>query len=216
MSGASTTAVQGSLFDETPAILPDGLRYEADFLSPGEEGDLLRTVAALPLTPMRYREFTARREVLSFGGSYDFSAGQLEEAPEIPASLWPLRARVARWADIPEQALTHALVARYAVGTPLGWHRDVPDFEDILGVSLAGPALMRFRRWPPRESRRAEVRKLLIEPRSIYLVHGPARWEWQHSVAPVAGLRYSITFRTRRGLRGEPTAGPFSPPADAP
>jgi len=40
-----------------------------------------------------------------------------------------------------------------------------------------------------------ERRKLIAEPRSIYLLHGPARTEWQHSIPGVENLRYSITFR---------------------
>jgi alkylated DNA repair dioxygenase AlkB len=40
-----------------------------------------------------------------------------------------------------------------------------------------------------------------VQPRSIYLLRGPARWEWQHSVSATRSLRYSITFRTRRARR---------------
>lgn len=207
--------LQPSLFADEPMDLPDGLRYQADFLSREEEAGLLRIVASLPLAPMQYKGFSARREVLSFGGSYDFSAGRLDDAPGIPVELEPLRLRVAQWAGLAQQALAHALVARYTQGTPLGWHRDVPEFEDILGVSLAGDAVMRLRPWPPREPRRAAVRKLVVAPRSIYLMRGPARWAWQHSVAPVGGLRYSITFRTRRGRLPVPAAT-VSPPAREP
>jgi alkylated DNA repair dioxygenase AlkB len=93
------------------------------------------------------------------------------------------------------------LVAEYREGTPLGWHRDVPDFEDVVGVSLLNEAVMRLRPYPPREPKKAGVIKLTIEPRSIYLLRGPARWEWQHSVAPTRSLRYSITFRTAAARR---------------
>ena len=37
--------------------------------------------------------------------------------------------------------LTHASIAEYRTGTELGWHRDVPDFEVVAGVSLAGVAV---------------------------------------------------------------------------
>jgi alkylated DNA repair dioxygenase AlkB len=215
MPAAASPSAQPDLFGEAPPELPEGMRYETGFLSAGEEEDLLRLVSALPLEPMRYKNYTARREVLSFGGSYDFTAGRLDEAAQIPEPLWPLRSRVAKWSGVAESALAHALVARYSIGTPLGWHRDVPDFEEIVGVSLAGEAIMRFRPWPPREPGRAKVRKLRLLPRSIYLLRGPARWEWQHSVAPVAALRYSITFRTRR-RRGPPPGPGFSRRADAP
>lgn len=207
MPAATRDPLQASLFGAAGPDLPDGLRYEPAFLSPQEEAALVRSIEALPLAPMRYRQYTARREVLSFGGRYDFAVGRLDEAPELPAALLPLRARVAQWLAVPETALAHALVARCRPGTSLGWHRDVPDFEDVVGVSLGGEAWMRFRPWPPDAPRRADMRKLLLAPRSIYRLRGPARWQWQHSVAPVAALRCSITFRTKRSL---------NPPADEP
>ena len=40
---------------------------------------------------------------------------------------------------------------------------------------------------------------MLLEPRSVYLLSGEARRDWEHSIAPMGSLRYSITFRTRTG-----------------
>ena len=91
-----------------------------------------------------------------------------------------------------------ALVAEYTPGTPLGWHRDVPDFELIVGISLAGTARIRFRPYPWKPERRKEVFALELEPRSAYILRDEARWGWQHSVPPTKELRYSITFRTAR------------------
>lgn len=88
------------------------------------------------------------------------------------------------------------MIAEYRPSTPLGWHRDVPQFEDVLGVSLLGHARLRFRPWPPAPGRRATW-KIHLEPRSAYLMRGAARWQWQHAVSPTRELRYSITFRTR-------------------
>ncbi len=153
--------------------------------------------AALPLAPMRYQNYTALRRAVSYGGKYDFSARRLNEAEPIPDWLAPLRAKVAAWAGIADD-FTQVLVAEYQPGTPLGWHRDVPDFEDIAGVSLLDDAVMRFRPYPPREPKRADVLKLTVAPRSVYLLHGTARWAWQHSVAPTRALRCSLTLRTPR------------------
>ena len=89
-------------------------------------------------------------------------------------------------------------MAEYQPGTPLGWHRDVPQFERVVGISLAGQARMRFRPYPLRENRREDVFALDLDPRSVYVLQGDARWRWQHRVAPTRMLRYSITFRTRR------------------
>lgn len=188
---------QADLFGEA-APLPEGLRYATGFLDAQEEAHWIAVVRSLPLAAMRYKGYTARRRVASFGGSYDFDANRLEPAAPLPDALHPLRTRAAAWLGIDPGELVHALVAEYAPGTPLGWHRDVPDFEDVVGISLLGDAVMRFRPWPPDAPRARDVLRLALEPRSIYLLHGPSRWAWQHSVAPTAALRYSITFRTLR------------------
>lgn len=176
--------------------LPEGMVYEPEFLNREEEKALVDLVAGMPVVEMNYRGYSARRRVLSFGGSYDFRAHQLDPAPPLPATLEPLRRKVAAWLGVAPEAFIQCLVAEYREGTPLGWHRDVPDFEDVVGVSLLNAAVLRLRPYPPREPKKADVIKLEVEPRSIYLLRGPARWAWQHSVAPTSTLRYSITFRT--------------------
>jgi alkylated DNA repair dioxygenase AlkB len=190
--------VQPDLFGAPTPALPQGMVYQREFLGREEEQALVRLAASLPLKEMNYKGYQARRRVASYGGRYDFDANRLEPASPLPVQLEPLRARVAQWLGVPPGAFTQALFAEYHEGTPLGWHRDVPDFEDVVGVSLLSGAVMRFRPYPPRELGKADVIKLVIDPRSIYLLRGPARWAWQHSVAPTASLRYSITFRTAR------------------
>jgi alkylated DNA repair dioxygenase AlkB len=187
---------QAELFASPAPVMPDGLIYQPEFLTREEEQSLIGLVASMPVKEMDYRGYTARRRVLSFGGSYDFQAQRLNAAAPLPATLEPLRRKVAHWLGIAPDALSQVMIAEYREGTPLGWHRDVPDFEDVLGVSLLNPAVLRLRPYPPRDPRKAGVIKLVVEPRSIYLLRGPARWDWQHSVAPAKSLRYSITFRT--------------------
>lgn len=194
-------SAQYPLFDAPaplPAGLPEGLRYERGFLSAGEEREILACVHALPLEPAKYRSYVARRRVASFGGRFDYDVNRLGPSAELVGELHPLRDRVARWLGVAPSALVQALVAEYRPGTPLGWHRDVPDFEDVVGVSLGGEATMRFRSYPPVRPTRGDIVRLTLEPRSIYVLHGPARWGWQHSVAPTTTLRWSITFRTAR------------------
>ncbi len=188
---------QESLFDpaEPWPALP-GLRYQPDFLDAAEEQALIALVRSLPLQSARYKQYTARRRIASFGGRYDFDDNRLLPAPPIDDRLHALRDRVADWLGLPATALRHALVAEYAPGTPLGWHRDVPDFETIAGVSLGGEAELRFRPYPPTPRTNRTGLRLRVAPRSIYRMEGVARWEWQHSVAPTPGLRWSVTFRT--------------------
>ena len=188
---------QGKLFVVVPQ-LPAGMLYVPEFISREEEASLLAEIAELPLHEAQYKEFTAKRRIMSYGASYDFSSNELIPAGEIPPFLMPLRERIAEWLKVPPSQFTHALIAEYKTGTQLGWHRDVPDFEFIVGISLAGPARMRLRRYPPKKGRDPEALSIHLEPRSSYVMRGEARWGWQHSIPPTKTLRYSITFRTRR------------------
>ncbi len=189
---------EADLFGESPAAAIEGLKYERDFLSRAEEDELLRVVRGFELREMRYKAYTARRRGIGFGGSYDFDDHRLRPGPPMPESLHPLRARVAAWMGMAPEDFAHALLAEYRPGTPLGWHRDVPDFEDIVGVSLLGDAVLQLRPYPPASTSAPAALQLRIAPRSIYMLRGPARWDWQHAIAPTEGLRYSITMRTRR------------------
>jgi alkylated DNA repair dioxygenase AlkB len=56
----------------------------------------------------------------------------------------------------------------YRPGTPLRWHRDVPDFESIVGVSLLGTATMKFRPGPHIVGQSSQVLQLELPPRSFY------------------------------------------------
>ena len=193
---------QVDLFAAPAPRLPDGMRYADEFLSREQEAALVARIERLPLANMQYQQYTARRRVVSYGGQYDFSAQKLETAEPLPAWLDDLRVRAGGWAGIPPERFTQALVAEYQPGTPLGWHRDVPDFEDVVGVSLLDEAVMRFRRYPHETGSKAETLRLVLPPRSIYLLRGASRWEWQHAVSPTKALRYSITLRTSSDRRG--------------
>jgi alkylated DNA repair dioxygenase AlkB len=201
---------QAELFGKTSA-LPEGFRYEAGFLTADDERALIEAIGTLPLQEAQYREWTAKRRIASYGGRYDFSSHELLPAGPVPEWLHPLRARIADWVGIAAAQFNHALVAEYRAGTQLGWHRDVPDFEAVVGVSLLGAARMRLRPYPPREGQRRAALALDLEPRSVYAMTGPARWQWQHAISPTKALRYSITFRTMRPP--SPRTDPPPPPA---
>jgi alkylated DNA repair dioxygenase AlkB len=190
---------QGSLFDPA-AFLPQGLAYEAEFIDRDDERTLIDVIAALPLREARYKEYTARRRVYAFGSRFDFDAYQLKPQPigVLPAPLQRLRERLAAWAGVAPDDFVHVMVAEYTPGTPLGWHRDAPDYELIAGVSLGSAARLRFRPWPPRDPKKDDILTLDLAPRSAYRMAQIARWGWQHSVPPVPGLRYSVTMRTVR------------------
>jgi alkylated DNA repair dioxygenase AlkB len=187
---------QGELFG-IPQDLPAGMVYEPNFITRDEEAVLLSEIRNLPLREAKYKEYTAKRRIISYGGSYDFSSNELIPAGPIPPFLHPLRECIAEWLEVPASRFTHALIAEYATGTQLGWHRDVPEFEIIVGISLGAACRMRLRRYPPTKGRSLETLSLNLEPRSVYVMRGEARWRWQHSIPPTKATRYSITFRTR-------------------
>lgn len=201
----SVPPTQGDLF-ATPSALPEGFDYRPGFVSEDEERELAAAIAALPLHPAQYKTYEARRRILSFGSSYDFTANRLQMAPGMPAFLFPLRERAAAWLQLEPAAFEHALLTEYLPGTPIGWHRDTPDFEIVAGVSLLGRCRMRLRPYPrvPRSAHAVIERELA--PRSAYVLRGAARWRWQHHIPPTTEHRYSITFRTLapRGTRRQP------------
>jgi len=188
--------------------LPNGLVYAPAFIGVAEEAALLDHIAGLVLHEAQYKAYTAKRRTASFGSSYDFSANALNAEPPIPTFLLPLREKVASWVDIPANDFAHALVTEYRPGTALGWHRDVPQFAVIVGISLANPCRMRFRPYMKepvdaegQRQRRANTVEIELAPRSAYVLRDDVRWRWQHSIVTTKSLRYSITFRTMRIAR---------------
>src|SRR3954468_24262309 len=135
--------MQAMLF-RIPPQLPAGMEYQPEFVTRDEEAALLDEIARLPLAEAKYKQYTAKRRILSYGATYDFSSNELLPAGPMPAFLQDIRERLAGWAGVRASDFAHALIAEYKIGTQLGWHRDVPDFEIITGVSLGGACRMRL------------------------------------------------------------------------
>ena len=173
--------------------LPAGFRYRADLLSTAEERGLIGHIGALPLKEFEFHGFAARRRTISFGWHYDFARARLEEAEQIPEWLLPLRAAAAEFAELAPERLPHVLILEYGPGSTIGWHRDKATFGDVIGVSLLSSCRFRLRR---KAGARWDRASLTLEPRSVYLLRGPSRTDWEHSIPAVDALRYSITFRT--------------------
>jgi alkylated DNA repair dioxygenase AlkB len=186
--------IQPDLFQASPA-LPEGFRYWPDFLSADEERDLVERFATLPFKEFEFRGYRGNRRVLSFGWQYDFNQMELQRTDDMPAFLLPLRERAARFANLEASDLQHVLLTEYAPGAGIGWHKDKPMFAEVVGISLGSRCAFRFRRKSGRTWERASV---VAEPRSAYLLQGPSRTEWEHSIPALDRLRYSITFRNFR------------------
>lgn len=192
--------LQAGLFESAPD-LPEGMRYVPGLISADEERALLDNLPALPFKEFEFHGFLGKRRTVSFGWHYDFKGGGLKQAGELPDFLAPLRMRASEFAGLNSLALEHALVIEYKPGAGIGWHRDRPQFGDVVGISLLAPCTFRLRR---KAGAAWERRSLTAEPRSAYLLRGASRTEWEHSIPPLETLRYSVTFRTLRKAAKEP------------
>jgi alkylated DNA repair dioxygenase AlkB len=200
---AASKTRQRELFDAA-VVLPEGMRYAPALLPREEEQALLDELPKLPFKEFEFHGFLGKRRTVSFGWRYSFDGSGLAKAQAIPDFLRPVRERAAAFAGLAPDALEHALLIEYGPAAAIGWHRDRPVFGDVIGISLLSPCTFRLRR---KLGSKWERRSFTAEPRSAYLLRGPARDAWEHSIPPLATLRYSITFRT---LRPERVAAPVS------
>ena len=181
---------------------PQGLRYATEFISPSTERDLIERIAALPLQPFQFGQYEGRRRVASFGFRYDYTLRRLQDAEPIPEWLSPIVNQVEKFGG-PSPRVRQILCTEYDTGVGIGWHRDKPHFEGVFGLSLGSPCKFRFRR---PQGEKWERFALDAEPRSLYMMSGPSRHIWEHSIPGVEAPRHSITFRTMT----EQTASPDS------
>jgi alkylated DNA repair dioxygenase AlkB len=181
--------------------LPEGFRYQEDFIAADEEASLAAAIAGVEFANFEMRGVVARRRVAFFGRSYD--SGRVS-TPPMPEFLMPLRAQVAAWSNVDADAFAMALINQYAPGAPIGWHRDAPQYAIVAGVSLLSPCTMKLRPYvAPKahasiQGRRLATHALTLQPRSVYVMAGEARSAYEHHIPAAAALRYSITFRTLR------------------
>ena len=175
--------------------LPEGFRYKPNLVDDRLEHSIITSMRELEFAPFQFHGFEGKRRVISFGWRYDFNGGGLKKAEELPAFLLPVREAAAASFGIEAASLEQALLLEYPPGSTIGWHRDRPVFGDVVGISLLSACTFRFRR---KVGEKWERRSLTAEPRSAYILQGPARSEWEHSIPEVSELRYSITFRSLR------------------
>jgi len=195
-------AAEPDLFGE-PCLA--GLYQADDIVTPTKEFTLIAMIDAAALTPFRFHGWLGKRLTVSYGWRYDFDDASFTPGDPIPNWLLSLRGKAAVFARLPPEEFVQALLIRYDPGAGIGWHRDRPVFEHVVGISLGSAATMRFRRRRQSGFDRASV---FLAPRSIYHLTGAARHEWEHSIAPVEVARWSITFRSlsQKGRQYAPLA----------
>jgi alkylated DNA repair dioxygenase AlkB len=190
-----------SLLFDAPLIA--GLAYREEAIAKADGEMLIEHLASMDLPPFRFHGWLGNRKTKSFGWRYDFEDSTFSPTEVIPAWLEPLRETAAAFAGREPEEFVAVLLARYDRGAGIGWHRDRDLFDEVVGISLASPAILRFRRRRPGGFDRASLE---LAPRSAYLLSDAARWEFEHSIAPGNDLRFSITFR-RLSQKGRLIAG---------
>lgn len=189
---------QPSLFDLPLAPrkpMPEGFAYRPNLIGADEERELVARFADLDFQPYEHQGYLGHRRVAGFGWRRDDSGRLVETGEALPDFMRPLLDKIAAFTGLASSTFRHALITEYAPGAGIGWHRDRPPAVAIAGVSLVSPCTFRLQRKAGDKWDRASIE---AEPRSAYLMSGPARSDWQHSIPPVEALRYSVTFRTVR------------------
>jgi alkylated DNA repair dioxygenase AlkB len=193
---------QIELFATKPE-LPKGFLYKPEFISCDEEHALIKRIEQLEFAEVKMHGVVAKRRVVHFGRGYEYESAELSDAPAVPEFLLPLRQHVGEFAAKDPEELAEVLLTDYQPGAGIGWHRDAPAFDIIVGVSLLSACTMHFRPWPVERhaTKRSNRLKQILEPRSAYILRGPSRTLWQHHIPAAKTRRLSVTFRTLRNLR---------------
>ena len=173
-----------------------GFATAPDAITPGEESALIAAIDDANLTPFRFQGWEGKRLTTSFGWLYDFDTGAFAATHPIPDWLHPVRARAAALAGLEPDSLVQALLIRYDPGATIGWHRDRPQFETVVGLSLGAPATLRLRRRTGSGRIGFARASAPLEPRALYCLSGEVRHDWEHSIAALEATRWSITFRS--------------------
>lgn len=172
-----------------------GARYLPSFVSADEAAALVAAIDEQPwLTDLR-------RRVQHYGYRYDYQARRLAAdmyLGPLPAFLTAFAARVARtgFDSAPEQAI----VNEYVPGQGISAHVDcVPCFGPTIATLSLGSACEIEFRHPPS----GDVRRLALEPCSLLVMTGAARYDWTHAIRArrsdhgvPRSRRLSVTFRT--------------------
>src|SRR5690606_22327192 len=146
-----------------------------------------------------------KRRVQHYGYRYDYKArtvgndAYLGPLPDWLSSLSKKLHDNGIFPSVPDQVI----VNEYLPGQGISAHIDcVPCFaETIASLSLGSPCVMEFS-----NPKSAEKKSIVLEERSLIILSGPARYEWQHAIPArksdiIDGIkterarRVSLTFR---------------------
>ena len=170
---------------------PEGFEYNDKFLSFPQQIQVLKELRGLHYEHEMFRGQLMKREWAQFGYRYKAAARKVTPAPPMPMYLETIlqNARV-YYPD--ELTFTQCIITKYSAGSGIGFHADAAVFGDyVLAVSLASEARLQFR---PKKTKKATF-EVTVAPGSLYVMHGSARYAYEHRIVPVKSERYSLTFR---------------------
>ncbi|MGZ3851720.1 MAG: alpha-ketoglutarate-dependent dioxygenase AlkB [Flavisolibacter sp.] len=175
---------------------PAGFSYTEEFINSNEEEELLKSVEQTEMHSMLFHGYEAKRRVANYGYDWNFEKRNLKKGKEIPGGYSFLIEKVADHLRLAKDAFGELLVTEYPAGSVINWHRDAPPFDLIAGISLLSDCIFKLRPYDKSKQNRKSIVSLTVKRRSLYILQGAARSEWEHSIAAVKQRRYSITLRT--------------------
>lgn len=184
-----------TLFPVLP-ITPAGFQYFPDFISSEEEMKLVSDIQNFDLHPFQFHGYEAKRKVASFGYDYSFENKSLSRGTDIPKQFSPIMRRVEDFLGLPHNSFAELLLTQYPVGAVINWHRDAFPFEIIAGLSLNSDCTFRLRPHDRSKQQRTAILSIPLKRKSLYVMQGTSRTQWEHSIPAVQTIRYSITLRT--------------------
>jgi alkylated DNA repair dioxygenase AlkB len=177
---------------------PEGFEYLDDFITKEEEVLLLHEISHVHLHTFNFQGYEAKRKVASFGYDWNFENRTLTKGKDFPPAFSFLVQKVASHLKLPPEVIGELLVTEYPPGSVINWHRDAPPFDVIAGISINTDCTFKLRPHEKSRQGRGSVISIPVRRRSLYIMAGEVRSTWQHSIAPVKAVRYSITLRTLR------------------
>jgi len=184
--------LQSSLFEIPPPTVA-GLTYIPDYIDAATESTLIDTIDAQPwITELK-------RRVQHYGWRYDYKARSITNdlrigsLPDWLQNYAAVLQQAGYFSETPDQVI----INEYQPGQGISAHIDcVPCFTDtIANMSLGSPCVMDFT-----NSKTCEKSSLPLEPRSLLVLSGDARYVWQHAIAQRKADKKNgqIMPRTRR------------------
>jgi alkylated DNA repair dioxygenase AlkB len=178
-------------------LTPPGLKLFDEVITQAEEVALIGLIVASGLSYYA-NDPDNPRSSKSYGWKYDYLKDSFVACDPLPEGLRAIAKKAAVFSGLEVEDFAECLLNRYEPGAIIQPHLDKLVWEHVIGVSLGAHATMIFRNEECGEERPVE-----LSPRSMYVLADDARYVWQHSLPPMQGTRYSITFRTfsAEGLR---------------